>query len=475
MAVNAGNIDVVSSDISQHPHCSHGPTLLFERYDKSQGGSRQFYACSAFRDRKACSFFQWADQDPVLKSDVTKEETEKSHKFMRKRYHKFRKLCKEDRAVCCTCGLLLLGAEREIHKSQGHSIKTGIGLKLLRKPSLLFAPLENNKTYAQYLFSSKSVEFVRTTLEEMQFSHVLCLGCPRLHERIQCSQKSGESSLESMLLDLDDRYGQIYPAPKFAKYNMFNNHYFEADSHLRVMDFLAAGRERCVLVTDPPFGGMVNALSQALKKLSTHWRSHVTATNKLTESVTGGYMPMVWFFPYFMESRIITEIPGMTMLDYKVDYDNHALYNNHVKQKGSPVRIFTNLPPASFKLPADEGYWYCQQCERYSSKENQHCTECRICPSKDGTSYVHCDMCCRCVKPSRVHCFTCQMCQPKDHQCGKHLGAGCHICGNLDHKRRECPNKELNSKKNSQRFKKRKSNERENVSSKKMKLSKAHV
>ena len=37
-----------------------GPALLFERYMKSSG-SRKFFACSTFRDRKQCSFFRWAD------------------------------------------------------------------------------------------------------------------------------------------------------------------------------------------------------------------------------------------------------------------------------------------------------------------------------------------------------------------------------------------------------------------------------
>lgn len=35
--------------------------MLFERY-QSNGRSRQYYACSACRDRKDCSFFHWADE-----------------------------------------------------------------------------------------------------------------------------------------------------------------------------------------------------------------------------------------------------------------------------------------------------------------------------------------------------------------------------------------------------------------------------
>lgn len=41
-----------------------GPCLLFERYASNGSKTgRRFYACSACRDRKECSFFQWADDD----------------------------------------------------------------------------------------------------------------------------------------------------------------------------------------------------------------------------------------------------------------------------------------------------------------------------------------------------------------------------------------------------------------------------
>ena len=35
-----------------------GPTLLFERYISEGTSSERFYACSACRDRKDCSFYQ---------------------------------------------------------------------------------------------------------------------------------------------------------------------------------------------------------------------------------------------------------------------------------------------------------------------------------------------------------------------------------------------------------------------------------
>lgn len=47
------------------------------------------------------------------------------------------------------------------------------------------------------------------------------------------------------------------------------------------------------------------------------------------------------------------------LADLQVDYDNHSLFKSKggKRKKGSPVRIFTNLSPASLPLPSSEGYW----------------------------------------------------------------------------------------------------------------------
>ena len=31
-------------------------------------------------------------------------------------------------------------------------------------------------------------------------------------------------------------------------------------------------------------------------------------------------LPMLWFFPYFMEKRVCDSMPSLTMLDYKVGH-----------------------------------------------------------------------------------------------------------------------------------------------------------
>jgi hypothetical protein len=46
------------------------------------------------------------------------------------------------------------------------------------------------------------------------------------------------------------------------------------------------------------------------------------------------------------------------MIFLQVDYDNHALFKGEKgRKKGSPVRIFTNLPAKQIVLPESEGYW----------------------------------------------------------------------------------------------------------------------
>lgn len=55
-------IQVILEDLSSHPACAHGPTLLFRRRINKNGATRDFFACSAYRDRKGCPFFKWADE-----------------------------------------------------------------------------------------------------------------------------------------------------------------------------------------------------------------------------------------------------------------------------------------------------------------------------------------------------------------------------------------------------------------------------
>ena len=50
----------------------------------------------------------------------------------------------------------------------------------------------------------------------------------------------------------------------------------------------------------------------------------------------------------------------------QVEYENHASFSGPSTSAGlkkeSPVRIFTNLDPATVVLPASEGYWFVCFC-----------------------------------------------------------------------------------------------------------------
>nr|KAF6432772.1 zinc finger CCHC-type containing 4 [Rousettus aegyptiacus] len=237
---------------------------------------------------------------------------------------------------------------------------------------------------------------------------------------------------------------------------MFNHHFFDGKAALEICrTFLQEDKgEGVIMVTDPPFGGLVEPLAVTFKKLIAMWKEGQSQDNNQKE------LPIFWIFPYFFESRICQFFPSFCMLDYQVDYDNHALYKHgKTGRKQSPVRIFTNIPPNKIILPVEEGYRFCPLCQRYVSLENQHCEHCNSCTSKDGRKWNHCFLCKKCVKPSWIHCSICNHCALPDHSC-EGPKDGCFICGELDHKRGTCPNISASKKANKavRKQKQRKSN-----------------
>ncbi|XP_058049511.1 rRNA N6-adenosine-methyltransferase ZCCHC4 isoform X2 [Ahaetulla prasina] len=442
------------------PECPHGPTLLFARILSGKREGRRFYACSACRERKDCHFFQWEDEKISEARLSAQEKYNRSHRPSKthsdnvKRYKEFIALPPPKRKFCQECQQLLLIPEWERHS--GHPVLSDISAAQLRRPSQLLSALENKKTNAQYLFTDRSCLFLLDLLIGQGFRRVLCVGTPRLHELIQLEASSKRKiSMKSLLLDIDFRYSQFYPEEEFCHYNMFNHYFFAGEAASRVCEeFLQEdGGGQVVVVADPPFGGLVEALATSFQKLRATWSSAGGAG-----SSTSKELPILWIFPYFFEPRILEFFPSFTMLDYQkswcqgrercgcfktflVDYDNHALYKHGKKgRKQSPVRIFTNLSPGSIVLPAEEGYRFCPVCQRYVSAENRHCDICNSCTSKDGRCWTHCNLCKKCVKPSWVHCSTCGRCALPTHPC-EQTHAGCFICGEADHKRTTCPNR----------------------------------
>ena len=66
------------------------------------------------------------------------------------------------------------------------------------------------------------------------------------------------------------------------------------------------------------------------------------------------------FFPYFNEPQVAEFMPGLRMSDYKVNYSNHSGYRGGEggKLRGSPARIYTDIPLNQLVLPKTQGYKY---------------------------------------------------------------------------------------------------------------------
>lgn len=52
------------------------------------------------------------------------------------------------------------------------------------------------------------------------------------------------------------------------------------------------------------------------------------------------------------------------------------------RNKGSPIRIFTNVDQFKIPLPVEENYKFCDVCNRWVCSENVHCYKCNNCTSK---------------------------------------------------------------------------------------------
>ncbi|KXJ18418.1 rRNA N6-adenosine-methyltransferase ZCCHC4 [Exaiptasia diaphana] len=452
------DVCLTKEDSKDVPECPHGPMLLFERFFKDGKPSAKYYACSACRDKKDCSFFQW-EKEKISKAreQAHKEIIEKTRPLTQQvNYDKeLEKLFQASTTnssllwtFCHTCNVLVWDDNGGRHNE--HSLQSGEGLNELRHPSMILKPLENVKAQAQFLFSNQATQFLVSTIRKLGFKKVLCLGTPRVHEKIQLNKtkkSKHKPAMNSLLLDIDYRYGQFFPSGCFAYYNMFNNHFFEENGQQTLLEFMNSSEgDDMVLVMDPPFGGLVEVLAATVKKIWRFWRDCTAVKDNKKE------MPTMWIFPYFMESHIHESLPSLKMMDYKVDYENHPHFKGKQdkgSKRGSPVRIFTNIDPASIKLPVEEGYRLCKICNRYVTTENFHCSKCNSCTSKDGRKYVHCDRCEKCVKPGRVHCSECNRCDLPNHDCQRSSIKGCHICGDMGHKRKNCPTRNQPKKRKS--------------------------
>lgn len=160
-----------------------------------------------------------------------------------------------------------------------------------------------------------------------------------------------------------------------------------------------------------------------------HCRRFLSATTKYPTTTIQRTAPPFPLSPSFSLSRACAPDCPLRLFVRR--------YHGRQRTRGSPVRVYSNVPGNQLVLPAAEGYTFCTPCARYVAPTNKHCDKCGCCPSRDGRRWVHCERCRTCVKPGRIHCDVCKRCQPPGHDCDAFpLSSGrCHVCGSTEHKR----------------------------------------
>uniref|UniRef100_W8C4Y5 Zinc finger CCHC domain-containing protein 4 n=1 Tax=Ceratitis capitata TaxID=7213 RepID=W8C4Y5_CERCA len=431
---NSNKLQIIYPDDennSPHPHCPHGPTLLFQTPNNVNNETTgSYYACAAHRDKRLCNFHLSAE-DLTPQKVAKRYELEQFTNVYKEQRQKF--LAKKNtvgRHFCLGCNVPLLRDEHLAHA--GHEIVWNLTDKFLNDPTRFLYPLEDDKVQAQYFFDDKALKFFGKCFVDLGVNKVICMGAPRLHAYL----RNEHPEIRSFLLDFDHRMYFFYHDYDYAWYNMCNNHFFDQAQHLQFEKFLKCEpNDKLLIFTDPPFGCRTEPIAGTLRQLTREYNK----INKLPHTP----LPIFWIFPYFSEHYIQQEMPQMHMCDYKVNYTNHKEYTDvgdKSRKLGSPVRVFTNIPLEVLHLPVEEAYKYCVQCERYTALENRHCNKCGKCPSKNGSTYRHCELCGCCVKPNYVHCKNCRRCtQAEEHNCEMYqANQRCWICQEKGHTEMNC-------------------------------------
>ena len=357
-----------------------------------------------------CSAVRTNECKPFLNFDLArfKEDHFKKRRNFQDRLLQTLKSSKEDRRWCVDCSLLVLAHEQ--HEHEDHLIKDNLTKNQLRMPTKLLSAYVENKEAAQYLFSDESLKLVLKTIIKCKFTHIICIGCPSLHE--QLIVRSKKYQVQSFLLDIDSRYLQFYTSKQYLCFNMANSYLFEKDKYeVNLNNFITAS-SKLLVITDPPFGLMVPALADTLIKL----KKKIVYLKRDAEQFQ---MNSMLFHLYFYEKRILDAMPELKMMDYKISYSNHK----KLKQDNNSIaRLFTDIDGSQIVLKGLDDYKFCEHCERWVHAIAKHCFECKNCMAKDGTESEHCALCDKCFKLTWEHCFTCEICTRKGEcKCGGNL------------------------------------------------------
>ena len=88
-----------------------------------------------------------------------------------------------------------------------------------------------SKKEAQFYFSEHSIKTIVENFSKNNFTRVLCIGTPKIHEKIR---ESYADKIDSLLMDFDGRLSQFFGKNEFCYYNMFNHFFFGAKSNKQV-------------------------------------------------------------------------------------------------------------------------------------------------------------------------------------------------------------------------------------------------
>ncbi|XP_045483919.1 rRNA N6-adenosine-methyltransferase ZCCHC4 isoform X2 [Pieris rapae] len=157
-SIPKSSIEVVVEDVTTHPMCLHGPTLLFS----TEKG--KYFGCASCRDKKECTLH--IDEEDWKKEGVRKR-NEKYYNLIPKldkntawkNFNEVKTRHASDRAYCNTCKELFNISQTKKHRGD-HRVTTPLTEEQLRNPSTWLPTLENDYREAQYLFTKKAVSTV---------------------------------------------------------------------------------------------------------------------------------------------------------------------------------------------------------------------------------------------------------------------------------------------------------------------------
>ena len=143
---------------------------------------------------------------------------------------------------------------------------------------------------------------MQDSLRQHRCCQVICLGTPRLHEKLNrtalqrrlegsAAEVSGTET-RSLLLDLDIRFRQFNYPGDYARFNMFTRHFFSSSEKQACWERLKLAQG---LVIDPPFGAPLAALANTL-----NWLRALIPSIKV-----------FLYFPYFSRVRFV-RLKGFT-------------------------------------------------------------------------------------------------------------------------------------------------------------------